>query len=159
MKSGVSKFHQGLFIGFHQCAASGWDLVGRDHHGSVACSMPSSGYAHQETEWDEHFQVRAEGNHDPSAAAFHVREENYGSSVTAFQMRAEGNQSVRWCAVYQKDMFFFKIHSKMIHYRWDPHVHVFIKLGTKKSKIFWTNPKYRCYMTLLQFVQNEFILQ
>ena len=68
---------------------------GRDHHGSVACSRPSSGYAHQGTEWDEHFQVRAEGNHDPSVAAFHVREENDGTSATTFQMRAEGNQAVR----------------------------------------------------------------
>ena len=60
---------------------------------------------HQGTEWDKHFQVRAEGNRDPSTE---VREENHGPSVTAFQMRAECNQTSRLCAIYQNDMFFFQ---------------------------------------------------
>ena len=47
--------------------------------------------------------------------------------------------------------FLSKISSKMIHYRWDPYPHVFINLGTEKSKIFRKNPKYRWHMTLLQF--------
>lgn len=33
----------------NQCAASGWDLVGRDHQCSVACSKRSSGYVHCST--------------------------------------------------------------------------------------------------------------
>ena len=47
----------------------------------------------------------------------------------------------------------------MIHYRWDASLHVFIKLGTNKSKIFRKKPKYRWYMTLLQFFRNGSILQ
>ena len=55
--------------------------------------------------------------------------------------------------------FFSKIHLKMIHYCWDPCLHVFIKLGTKKSKIFRKHPKYRWYMTLLQVFRNGSTLQ